>query len=192
MKKPSLFTWIDFLTFGLAAILAIAGATAATVFGAMAGAGAPIYIVSWLSALGFVGIYVALLVWRAKALKQSRLTRHGVMYVNEGFGPSLSDFELYTSRAIHMWNSVGNPSKPTGEHLLVDAQGAIVVRLRVAADTKYSSLKGRAYGRHWLVPAGSPRGEAIIHALLHLMYEEWTGNDDIDRAHEWFRRHGLP
>lgn len=194
MKKPSVFSWLDLLTFGLPALIMLALAVVVSFLGSSLGAPAPVYIVTWACALGFAGLYVTVLAWKSHNLRRGKLTVHGISYINDGHGPSLDQFELDTSRAVYIWDMSLSPDEAGdrgGAQLLADSGVTIIMKLRASRDSRYTGLKGRAYGKHWIVPSNKS-SNALIHTLLHVMYEEWSGVDDLDHAHEFMKRRGMP
>lgn len=133
--KPRVFRWIDFLTFGAAAVLA----TATAVWAQMTPQRTSAYFVTWAAAAGFWFVYLMLLLNRLR-LRRSvwYVTRHGLLVMRSNLRPLplKGEVEDLTEETLQAWRKAA------------DAITAVLPELRGTFDRK---LRGAVDGLfcHW-------------------------------------------
>ena len=165
---PKIFRWIDFLTFGLAALLA----TVAAVWVQLTPQEGSAYFVTWATAAGFWLVYAMLLLGRLR-LKQSVWfqTRHGLLILrtNQRPLPLRMEIEEVTSQVIAAWSHVYRAHRVRElVHGLFVQWEPFPFAHRAKPGFKFTGL---ASGNTILVGYRYPlRDTAFAHELGHVLY----------------------
>lgn len=105
--KPRVFRWIDALTFGLAAVLAVVLSLWATLTPQAPGTGAGPMIILWAVAAGFIGCYGMILLNRWKMVRAvTFVTKHGLVCFCNGYPVDALELEVLTDFVLEKWDSV--------------------------------------------------------------------------------------
>lgn len=189
------FRWIDFLTFGLAAMLASSLAVWATA--------APNPLVGRLitvaMALGFVGIYGVLLARRiAFAKRIAYQTIHGLVVMRSPQTPAQQALELETERVEAVWEMAIRAEK-ADRRLIRRAFAGVVVEWKTAPFAM--SLRpgfrwmGLTSGTGRLVQVGriDPlEKSALGHELGHVILMAWKDDGSEEALKVMSDKYGVP
>ena len=199
MNKPKVFNWLDFLTFGMLSVVAIA----LTVLVWLSDTQLQAKALTTVVALTFAAIYVVILVMRKKGIDSADFyTFNGWAVVNQSSNtsilPDVVNAEI--QRTIDLWKKAiewdSNCDDAINKHYKLVFKDGILQEnsdgFKVTGTTLGSKF-GAFDGEIDVGLAEKPIEQtALAHEVGHVIYNGKFGVLDNDQTHKFMQEHNLP